>query len=223
MIPDKQIKRALKFAKPVVASKFNALKAQAILAVMEANYQKLAPEVPSFKSSFNRMTLKIAVDILAFYQALLTELPQSEALELITPFVNNWMDGQFERWIVRKIYANRILHLISRRCWFSNVNRADEPDGWKYEFLPPEGDLFYGVNATRCGAVKFLTRMGAPELAPFVCRGDFYIQKYLPKGIEFKRTQVIAEGGEYCDFRYYDTKTLLPNQANRGIRRKISL
>ena len=99
-------------------------KAQAILAVMEANYQKLAPEVPSFKSSFNRMALKIAVDILAFYQALLTELPSSEALELITPFVNNWFDGQFERGLIRKIYANRILHLISRRWWFSNVNRA---------------------------------------------------------------------------------------------------
>ncbi len=122
MIPDQQIKRALKFAKPVLVSKFNASKAQGILAVMEANYQKLATEVPSFKSSFNRMTLKIAVDILAFYQALLTELPQSQALESSALFVNNWMDGQFERWLVRKIYANRILHLISRRWWFSNVN-----------------------------------------------------------------------------------------------------
>ena len=83
MIRDRQIKRALRFAKPVWGSKFNASKAQAILAVMEANYQKLTPEVPLFKSSFNRMTFKIAVDILAVYQALLTELPQSEALESI--------------------------------------------------------------------------------------------------------------------------------------------
>ena len=94
MIPDKQIKRALKFAKPVWGSKFNASKAQAILAVMETSYQKLAPEVPSLKSSVNRMTLKMAVDILAFYQALLTELPQSEALESIAPFVNNWFERE---------------------------------------------------------------------------------------------------------------------------------
>ena len=32
---------------------------------------------------------------------------------------------------------------------------------------------------------------------------DFYIQKYLPNGIVFKRSQVIAEGKAYCDFRYF--------------------
>ena len=75
MIPDKQIRRALRFAKHVEASQFNDTEAQAILAVMEANYQTLASEVPSFKSPFNQMTLKIAVDVLAFYRALLTVLP----------------------------------------------------------------------------------------------------------------------------------------------------
>jgi hypothetical protein len=86
---------------------------------------------------------------------------------------------------------------------FDDVNRADEPDGQKFEFLPPSGNLFYGVNVIRCGMVKFLTKMGAAELTPYICRGDFHIQKYLPKGIMFKRTQVIAEGGDCCDFRYY--------------------
>jgi hypothetical protein len=203
MIPDKQIKRALRFARPVLASQVNSTKAQAILAAMEANYQTLAPEVPSLKSPFNRMTLKIAVDMVAFYRALLTELPQPEALELIQPFVNNWMDGQFDRWIARTIYANRTLHRIYRRWWFADINRADEPDGQKFEFLPPAGNLYYGVNVTRCGMVKFLNRMGAPELGPFICRGDYHIQKNLPPGIEFKRTQVIVEGGQCCDFRYY--------------------
>jgi len=81
--------------------------------------------------------------------------------------------------------------------------RFGDQDGQKFEFLPPDGNLFYDVNVTRCGMVKFLTRMGAPELTPFICRGDFHIQKYLPRGIIFKRTQVIAEGGSCCDFRYY--------------------
>jgi len=78
----------------------------------------------------------------------------------------------------------------------------DEPDGQKFEFLPPAGDLYYGVNVVRCGMVKFLSQMGAPEIGPLLCRGDLHTQRYLPKGV-FRRTQVIAEGGPYCDFRYY--------------------
>jgi hypothetical protein len=57
----------------------------------------------------------------------------------------------------------------------------------------------------RCGVVKYLAKEGAPELAPLICRGDEHIRRYLPKNVEFKRTQVIAEGAACCDFRYYFT------------------
>jgi hypothetical protein len=203
MITNTQIQRAIRFATPILASRFDNQKTEIIISAMKANYQEIGVEAPEFRSAFNQMTLKIAVDVLAFYRALLTELPKSEALELIQPFVNNWMDGQFDCWIARFGYANRAIHLLYRRRWFDDVNRADEPDGQKFEFLPPSGNLFYGVNVIRCGMVKFLTKMGAAELTPYICRGDFHIQKYLPKGIMFKRTQVIAEGGDCCDFRYY--------------------
>jgi hypothetical protein len=59
------------------------------------------------------------------------------------------------------------------------------------------------VDVTRCGIVDYLVKQDAAELAPILCRGDFHITKYLPQGIAFNRTRVIAEGGEYCDFRYY--------------------
>ena len=200
---NRQIERAMRFATPVLVSHFDNQKVQAILSAMKINYQTLDTEVPSFKSPFNRMLFKLGLDLLVFYRAILTELPQPQALLLMQPFVDNWMDGQFDRWFVRAVYANRTLHLLYRRWWFANTNRADELDGQKFEFLPPSGDLFYGVNVIRCGIVKFLARMGAPEIAPFICRGDFHIQKYVPKGIVFKRSGVIAEGAAYCDFRYY--------------------
>lgn len=206
MVSKEQMSRALRFAGPVVVAHLDAGKASGLLTTMKANYGILEPAIPQLKSSLNRMTLRVAVDALAFYRALLTQVPQAEALSLMEPFVNNWMDGQFDKWIARKVYANRVLHLIYRRWWFSSVNRADEPDGQKFEYLPPAGKRFYGVNVTRCGVVEFLKRMGALELAPVLCRGDLHIQKYLPKGVVFERTQVIAEGGDHCDFRYYFTK-----------------
>jgi hypothetical protein len=204
MISETQIRRAVRFATPVLAERFDEAGVQQLLALMRENYTAIVPEVPQFRSRFNRMTLKIAVDVLAFYRALRTALAQDEALTLIQPFVNNWMDGQFDSPIARFGYAHRWTHLLYRRMWFSSANRADEAAGQKFEFLPPEGKLFYGVNVVRCGMVKFLGRMGAPELTPFICRGDYHIQRYLPRGIVFRRTQVIAEGGERCDFRYYE-------------------
>jgi hypothetical protein len=142
MITNTQIQRAIRFATPIVASRFDNQKTEIIISAMKANYQEIGVEAPEFRSAFNQMTLKIAVDVLAFYRALLTELPKSEALDLIQPFVNNWMDGQFDRWIARFGYANRAIHLLYRRRWFDDVNRADEPDGQKFEFLPPSGNLF---------------------------------------------------------------------------------
>ena len=203
MISEKQISRAVRFAGPVLAQRFGEDKSRRILAAMRDNFAALAPSVPELKAPTSRMTLRIAVDSLAFYRALPADVPQAERLQLVQSFVNNWMDGQFDRWIARKAYANRTLHLLFRRWWFRSANRVDELDGWRFEMAPPEKGLFYGVNVTRCGIVNYLVNQGVPELAPIMCRGDFHITKYLPAGIEFKRTQVIAEGGEYCDFRYY--------------------
>ena len=203
MVSEKQISRAVRFAGPVLEQRFGEDESQRILAAMRNNYAALAPSVPRLKAPTSRMTLRIAVDSLAFYRALPTDVPQAERLQLVQSFVNHWMDGQFERWISRKVYANQTLHLFFRRWWFRSANRVDELDGWRFQLTAPEKKLFYGVNVTRCGIVHYLVAQGAPELGPIICRGDFQITKYLPRGVEFKRTQVIAEGGEYCDFRYY--------------------
>ncbi|MCA2976993.1 MAG: L-2-amino-thiazoline-4-carboxylic acid hydrolase [Myxococcaceae bacterium] len=205
MVRERQLRRALRFARPVLETRFDAAGVERMLEAMRRAYAEVGPHVPVLRSRFNRMTLAIAVDVLALFRALRTELRADEASALVQPFVDGWMDGQFESPIARFGYAHRPTHLLYRKLWFSSVNRADEPDGQKFEFLPTEGTRFYGVDVVRCGITKFLTAMGAPELTPFICRGDLHIQRYLPKGIAFRRTQVIADGGERCDFRYVET------------------
>lgn len=172
---------------------------------MQAQYKLLAPTIPQLTSRINRMLLHIAVDSLAFYRALPSTIPPEERLDAAQAFVNAWMEGQFDRWIARKVYANHMLHRLYRRWWFRSANRADEAAGWRYEYLPPANDLYYGVNVLRCGIVKYLAEQGAPELAPILCRADLHIRRYLPKGVVFRRTQVIAEGADSCDFRYVIT------------------
>jgi len=203
MVSEKQISRALRFAKAALARRFGEEESQGILAAMRSNFAILAPCVPELKAPTSQMTLRIAVDSLAFYHGLPADAPQAERLDLVQSFVNIWMDGQFDRWIARKVYANRTLHFLFRRWWFWSANRVDDADGWRFQLTPPEKGLFYGVDVTRCGIVDYLVKQGAAELAPILCRGDFHITKYLPRGIEFERTRVIAEGSERCDFRYY--------------------
>jgi hypothetical protein len=206
MLTKKQVRRALRFAEPVLVEQFGRDQAQKMLLAMKASYQDLAPGLPQLKNDKSRMVLRIAVDTLAFYRILPPDMPQETRLHLAQEFVNNWMDGQFDRWIARKVYANPFLHRLYRFRWFRSANKADEPDGQRFEIVAPKGNLFYGINVTRCGVVKYLAQEGAPELARLICQGDFHIQKYLPKHVEFRRSQVIAEGGQYCDFRYYFTE-----------------
>lgn len=205
MLAKNQVARTLRFAKPILVEQFGEERSQMMLEALKAAFHALEPGIPQLRNSTNRMVLRIAVDTLAFYRVLPPDMPEAERLNLAQAFVNNWMDGQFDRWIARKVYANRFLHRLYRMRWFLTVNQADEAAAQKFEIIPPQGNLFYGVNVVRCGVVKYLATEGAPELAPLICRGDNHIGKYLPRNVEFKRAHVIAEGAPYCDFRYYFT------------------
>ena len=131
MVSEKQTSRAVRFARPLLAKRFGEDKSHRILAAMRSNYAALTPSVSRLKAPTSRMTLRIAVDPLAFYRALPADVPQGERLRLVQSFVNDWMDGQFDRWIAREVYTNRTLHLLFRRWWFRSANRIDESDGWR--------------------------------------------------------------------------------------------
>jgi hypothetical protein len=55
---------------------------------------------------------------------------------------------------------------------------------------------------TRCGICNFFIEMGTPELTPIICEGDYYILKFMPKGLKFTRAHTISDGYTCCDFKY---------------------
>jgi hypothetical protein len=205
VIPRRQIKRALRFARPLLAQQLGGEAAAAVEGRLLEQYAAVAPAVPRLRSPMSRMTLRIAVDALALYRSLPSDLASDQKLALISRFVTDWMQGQFDSVLARWVYAHRIPHLLLRRWWFWAANLLDEPKGWRFRFAKDGPDLFYAVDVTRCGIVRFLTAEGAPELAPLLCRNDYQIGKYLPPGVTFQRTQVIAEGAPFCDFRYLNS------------------
>ena len=70
-----------------------------------------------------------------------------------------------------------------------------------FEYVEGDGENFdYGINMTQCAACKFYKRQNAEELTPFVCQTDYLFSKHF--GYNLIRTQTVAAGHDYCDFRW---------------------
>ena len=56
-------------------------------------------------------------------------------------------------------------------------------------------------DVTRCPLAEYYKDQGVPELTPYgACRLDFAVARAYH--VELHRMQTIAEGAEYCDFRW---------------------
>ena len=71
-------------------------------------------------------------------------------------------------------------------------------DQWDY--IEGDSESFdYGMNMKKCAKLIFLKKMGAEEFAAYVCLIDKNFAECCGYGL--KRTKVLAEGADYCDFR----------------------
>jgi hypothetical protein len=76
------------------------------------------------------------------------------------------------------------------------------PENWKMEFVEGDGEEFdWGVNFHECAVQKLFNKHGGEELLPYICMTDYAPFNVL-KNVEFKRTQTIASGAPFCDFRF---------------------
>jgi hypothetical protein len=89
---------------------------------------------------------------------------------------------------------------------------------WVYEFVEGKGEDFdYGYNFTECATQKMYQMYGAERFLPFYCFLDF--PKCELAGLGLTRTKTLAEGDEYCDFRFKEggkAKQRWPPQAVFG-------
>ena len=58
------------------------------------------------------------------------------------------------------------------------------------------------VDITACPYQKYFTAAGCPELCKGACISDDVCYGHL-KRVEFKRTQTLGRGGDFCDFRFH--------------------
>ncbi len=87
-----------------------------------------------------------------------------------------------------------------RLKWAEESRNRKNENNWVLDVLPKCEEYDLGYNYYECGICKICSDEGCPELAKYLCRLDYLIADLMHAKLE--RTKTLAEGGDFCDFRY---------------------
>lgn len=112
------------------------------------------------------------------------------------------------------LYASKLFHkamgnadsyldekkLPGRKKWSVDSYKRKYENDWVVDILEGCEEYDLGYDYRECGVCKLCRDEGCPELAKYLCQLDFVMADIM--GMVLIRTQTIAEGAEFCDFRY---------------------
>lgn len=169
-------------------------------------FEALLPDIPYIGGDENRLTktLYMTAAMLAMYQALRAQGESAEgAARLIylgaSSFYGSFPTRLLMRWQGRKQFSRK--RIDQRRRDAAVSQRRRYPDDWVFNIVEGDGRTFqWGLDYTECGVVKYLSREGAPELAPMLCWLDYPL--FATMRVKLIRTETLAQGCQRCDFRF---------------------
>jgi hypothetical protein len=168
-------------------------------------YEDLIPEIPYIEGARARALnsfLLITAQELAVYRAMKKHgKGPGESWEICHEAIKRRMEkfSRIKRQLLRYFMFSRFLRRIVRR-------RAERGEKLKFgdfevRYLIGDGGEFdWGVDYVGCGNYNFVKAQGAEEFAPYICMSDIALSDALGWGLI--RTQTIADGCQYCDFRF---------------------
>jgi len=167
-------------------------------------FEKLIPEIPFIKGGRARMLnafLLITAQELAVYKAMNKQgKPPEEAWELChralrlrVAEIPHW-----KRWLLKKLmFSNLVKRIMAKRAKQQETTCFGDFE-IRYLFSE-EGDFDVGVNYLQCGNYHFALKHGGEAFAPYICMTDIVLSDAMGWGLT--RTQTLADGCDYCDFR----------------------
>lgn len=199
----KQHRGMAKLFRTILGTRYGEAKAKTLLPQIEAAFLAALPELPYVGGDENRMTdtvVQVATP-LAVYRVLRAE---GEALPIIGEIVYQtaiaWV-RQYPK-LMRKMIGKYFLSGHSKQKLenaATESQRGQYENDFVYEIVEGE-DIHWGINYHECAIVKWFAKVGAAEFAPYMCRLDWVMYEALE--INLERTQTIAQGAAYCDFRF---------------------
>ena len=145
---------------------------------------------------------KLSLLTLIIYEKLLSEnIEKQEAIELSSKI--NWivyekLTNRF--WIFTRLFSNRPITRVKKAMeFFINYFPYKSP-GYEMEILKtPENEVAF--NVTKCPAAEFFKEHNLNELCvKSWCNLDFPLAKKW--NVELERDKTIANGNEYCNFKF---------------------
>ena len=93
-------------------------------------------------------------------------------------------------------------------------DRKTHAGDFVYDYVEPgPGDTFeFGIDYRACGFCQFAARHGDAEIVKHICGLDF--AAYGLRGIRLERTQTLAGGAPYCNFRFSSKPDLEPKSSD---------
>lgn len=114
-------------------------------------------------------------------------------------------DGLYNSALLRKAMGDAdtyldIRKMSGRRRWAEESHKRKYENDWVVDVLEGNDQYEVGYDYHECGICRLCQDEGCFELAKYLCRLDFVLADIM--GMELLRTQTIAEGVDFCDFRY---------------------
>ena len=114
------------------------------------------------------------------------------------------------------LYGNKLFHkavgdvdsyldekkMAGRKEWSRQSHLKKYRNDWVVDIIEggSQDDFVLGYDYHTCGICNLCRDEGCFELAKYLCRMDYVLADMM--GMKLTRTQTLAEGGKYCDFRY---------------------
>jgi len=168
-------------------------------------YEHLIPEIPYLKGMRARALnsfLLITAQEVAVYKAMKKHgKGPSEGWEICHEAIKQRMKtfSKVKRSILKRLmYSNFLMRRVKRRAERQEQLRFGD---FEIRYLVGDGIKFdWGVDYVGCGNYNFAKTVGAEEFAPYICMSDIALSNALEWGLI--RTQTLADGCEFCDFRF---------------------
>ncbi|MCC5812685.1 MAG: L-2-amino-thiazoline-4-carboxylic acid hydrolase [Ectothiorhodospiraceae bacterium] len=189
-----------------LAERYGTETAEALKREVRDELEKLIPEIPHISGgqragSFNHF-LRITAQELAVFKAMRKRGKSAreaweichEAIRLGAEQVPLWKRHLIKRlmfsWVVKKLFEKR-----------EKKGAYGKFGDFEVEYLAGNSAEYdFGVNYLGCGNIEFVKKHGGEEFAPYICLSDIALSDAMGWGL--KRTQTLADGRNYCDFRF---------------------